>query len=108
MDMPVLDFLKVSSLPVFYIAMFLGLLLHVLIEIDAWWKPEWAKPDDGITWTDYFAMYPFRTPIAVTASVLICLLLWDLGARNALWAAGAGYLGLELLDRMLGKRKPGS
>lgn len=87
----------------FYLCMMLGLCLHVLLKIDAWWKPEFAKT--GVSFTKYFEEYPLRSIISIVSTVIVGLLMRDYGIEDALAATAAGYIGNSMLDALLGQRK---
>lgn len=96
-----------SSLWLFYLCMALGLFLHVLLKIDAWWKPEWANNSDSneVRWRNYFTQNPFRTLISLVSTLLLGLLMWEYGVRDAIAAGAAGYMGNSILHNLLGSRK---
>jgi hypothetical protein len=81
----------------------LGLLLHVLTKVDAWWKPA-SGNSLGVKWYGYFTEYPVRTLISVVGTALVAVVLWDQQMRDAGFAAAAGYIGNSLLDNVLGQR----
>jgi hypothetical protein len=82
----------------------LGLILHVLIKVDAWWKPEFTKSQ--ISLRHYFKDYPLRSFISMVATLIVGLLLWQYGIRDAAVATAAGYMGNSMLDGFLGQRVP--
>ena len=92
-----------SSLWMFYVCMALGLLLHVLLKIDAWYKPE-AADASGLNLRRYFTLFPIRTAISIIATFLVGLLMWEYGIRDAIAGAAAGYMGNSILDSILGQR----
>lgn len=92
-----------SSLWLFYLCMFLGLLLHVLVKIDAWYKPDKAcsnAPD----FRAYFREFPLRTAVSFIGTLLVGLLMWEYQIRDAIAGAAAGYMGNSILDALLGQR----
>jgi len=95
---------KTAPLWLFALCAALGLVLHVLVKIDAWWKPEFAQT--GIRFWSYFADYPLRSAISAITTLLVSLLLWEYGVRDALAATAAGYIGNSMLDGLLGQRTP--
>lgn len=92
-----------SSLWLFYLCMFLGLLLHVLVKIDVWYKPAVAN-EDAPCFRDYFRLFPLRTAISVIGTLLTGLLMWEYQIRDAIAGAAAGYMGNSILDALLGQR----
>lgn len=92
-----------SSLWLFYLCMFLGLLLHVMLKIDAWYKPEGANTT-ALSFLLYFKLYPLRTAISTVSTLLVGLLLWEYGIQDAIAGAAAGYIGNSILDGLLGQR----
>lgn len=92
-----------TSLWMFYLCMFLGLLLHVLLKMDAWYKPDKANRT-APCFKEYFLAFPFRTAISVLGTLLVGLLMWEYQIRDAIAGAAAGYMGNSILDALLGQR----
>lgn len=92
-----------APLWLFSLCALLGLLLHVAVKVDAWWKPEFLQT--GVTLGDYFREYPVRTFISVVSSLLVSVLLWEYGYHDPIAAAAAGYINNSFLDGLLGTRK---
>lgn len=92
-----------SSLWMFYLCMMLGLLLHVLLKMDAWYKPERAN-EGAPRFVEYFRQFPIRTAISILGTLLVGLLMWEYNIRDAIAGAAAGYMGNSILDALLGQR----
>lgn len=92
-----------SSLWMFYLCMFLGLLLHVMVKIDAWYKTK-SGNQGAPCFRDYFREFPLRTAISVVSTLILGLLMWEYNVRDAVMAAAAGYMGNSILDGVLGQR----
>jgi hypothetical protein len=94
-----------APLWIFYLCMALGLCLHVLLKVDAWYKPAFAN-NRGIRFFDYFKEYPVRSIISIISTLLVGLIMWDAGFKDASAAAAAGYMNNSILDGFLGARTP--
>ena len=92
-----------ASIWMFYGCMFLGLLLHVLIKIDAWYKPDEGNVR-APSMLQYFTLFPLRTVISLLSTLLVGLLMWEYEVKDAVAAAVAGYMGNSVLDGLLGQR----
>lgn len=101
--MSVTNFLHPAALWMFYVCMALGLLLHVLLKIDAFYKPEGGN-FRAPSFREYFTLFPVRTAISVLSTVLLGLLMWEYKINDAAAAATAGYMGNSILDGLLGQR----